>query len=98
MGCAPAFPVSVGPTCVDSLPSWPFLALSASCSHRAHSDLLSLRLCRFWKRAGFVPVYLRQTPVSRRLAEGGVGLWLQWGQACPCRALCPAVCRAGAPA
>lgn len=30
--------------------------------------------CRFWKRAGFVPVYLRQTPVSEALGRGGVGV------------------------
>lgn len=29
--------------------------------------------CRFWKRAGFVPVYLRQTPVSEAQGRGGVG-------------------------
>lgn len=36
----------------------------------AHSDLLSLYLYRFWKRAGFVPVYLRQTPVSEASGRG----------------------------
>lgn len=29
--------------------------------------------CRFWKRAGFVPVYLRQTPVSEAWGRGRAG-------------------------
>lgn len=32
-----------------------------------------LCLCRFWKRAGFVPVYLRQTPVSEACGREGAG-------------------------
>lgn len=36
--------------------------------------------CRFWKRAGFVPVYLRQTPVSEAWGRGGLGLCLQLAQ------------------
>lgn len=37
--------------------------------------------CRFWKRAGFVPVYLRQTPVSEASGRGGLGFCLQWHRA-----------------
>lgn len=38
--------------------------------------------CRFWKRAGFVPVYLRQTPVSEAWGRGRVGFVSRVGTEC----------------
>lgn len=37
------------------------MAFSRCCSHVDHIGCL---VCRFWKKSGFSPVYLRQTPVS----------------------------------
>lgn len=67
MGCVCAFPGGVFVS--HPLTTLPILSCQLP-SEAARGDLF-LYLCRFWKRAGFVPVYLRQTPVSE--AEEGCG-------------------------
>lgn len=65
-----ALPLSLEKKASGVLSVWPVLLYPSHSAEEGPGNLLSLSVCRFWKRAGFVPVYLRQTPVSKASGRG----------------------------